>query len=53
MPVADMFWGDRYGVVEDPFGHRWELATRKETLTPKQMAKRALEAMSGPPPAAT
>ena len=27
MPVADMFWGDRYGIVEDPFGHRWSLAT--------------------------
>jgi PhnB protein len=29
MPLADMFWGDRYGVVEDPSGHRWSLATRK------------------------
>jgi PhnB protein len=27
MPVQDMFWGDRYGIVEDPFGHRWSLAT--------------------------
>lgn len=27
MPVADMFWGDRYGIVEDPFGHRWSVAT--------------------------
>jgi PhnB protein len=27
MPVADQFWGDRYGVVEDPFGHRWSIAT--------------------------
>jgi PhnB protein len=27
MPAADMFWGDRYGVIEDPFGHRWSLAT--------------------------
>ena len=29
MPVADMFWGDRYGVIEDPFGHRWSIATPK------------------------
>ena len=27
MPVADMFWGDRYGLIEDPFGHRWSIAT--------------------------
>lgn len=27
MPIADMFWGDRYGVIEDPFGHRWSIAT--------------------------
>ena len=32
MPVADMFWGDRYGQLEDPFGHRWSVATdRKST----------------------
>lgn len=50
MPVADMFWGDRYGVVTDPFGHRWALATHKEDLTPKEMARRAAAAMSAPPP---
>jgi PhnB protein len=33
MPLDDMFWGDRYGVVEDPFGHRWSLATRKQRAT--------------------
>lgn len=27
MPVADMFWGDRYGMIDDPFGHRWSIAT--------------------------
>ena len=37
MPVADMFWGDRYGQVEDPFGHRWSLATPVTTLTPEEM----------------
>ncbi len=51
MPLADMFWGDRYGVVADPFGHRWQLATHKEDLTPKEMARRAAAAMSAPPPA--
>jgi PhnB protein len=38
-PPADMFWGDRYGQVVDPFGHRWSIATHKADLTPKQMAK--------------
>jgi len=37
MPVTDMFWGDRYGQVEDPFGHRWSIATHKQDLTPEQM----------------
>ncbi len=27
MPMADMFWGDRYGIIEDPYGHRWSIAT--------------------------
>lgn len=41
MPVADMFWGDRYGKVIDPFGHVWGLGTHKEDLTPKEICKRA------------
>jgi PhnB protein len=41
MPVADMFWGDRYGQVTDPFGHKWNLATHKEDFTPEEMRKRA------------
>ncbi|HLG19065.1 MAG TPA: VOC family protein [Bdellovibrionota bacterium] len=41
MPVADMFWGDRYGQLEDPFGHRWSLGTHKEDLTPAEIEKRA------------
>jgi PhnB protein len=49
MPVSDMFWGDRYGTVIDPFGHQWQLATHKEDITPKEMARRAAAAMSGPP----
>lgn len=40
MPLADQFWGDRYGQVEDPKGFRWSIATRKENLTPEEMAKR-------------
>jgi PhnB protein len=43
MPAADMFWGDRYGVVEDPFGHQWSLATHKLDLTPEQLAANAKE----------
>jgi PhnB protein len=36
MPLADQFWGDRYGQLEDPFGFRWSIAARKEELTPEQ-----------------
>ncbi len=41
MPVSDMFWGDRYGRVADPFGHEWGLATHKEDLKPAEIGKRA------------
>ena len=37
MPVADMFWGDRYGVLEDPFGHRWSVATHVRDATPEEI----------------
>lgn len=37
MPVAEQFWGDRYGCLEDPFGHRWSVATRVRELTTEQM----------------
>jgi uncharacterized glyoxalase superfamily protein PhnB len=37
MPPADMFWGDRYGVVTDPYGHKWSFATHIEDKTPEQM----------------
>jgi len=40
MPPADMFWGDRYGKLADPFGHRWALATHKEDVSPEEMARR-------------
>jgi uncharacterized glyoxalase superfamily protein PhnB len=37
MPLENMFWGDRYGVVEDPFGHRWSIATHIRDVTPDEM----------------
>jgi hypothetical protein len=37
MPPTDMFWGDRYGLLEDPFGHRWSVATHKRDLTSGQI----------------
>jgi uncharacterized glyoxalase superfamily protein PhnB len=40
LPLADQFWGDRYGMVIDPFGHHWSLATHKEDLTPQEMTQR-------------
>ena len=46
MPVSDMFWGDRYGQVEDPFGHRWSIATHTRDLSPEEIRK-GMEAMSG------
>jgi PhnB protein len=45
MPVQDMFWGDRYGRVTDPFGHQWHVATHKEDVSPAEMGQRAAAAM--------
>lgn len=45
MPPADMFWGDRYGKIKDPFGHVWSLATHKQDLTPEQIGQAAAKAM--------
>jgi len=39
MPPQDMFWGDRYGRLVDPFGQPWSLATHKEDLTPEEIKK--------------
>jgi uncharacterized glyoxalase superfamily protein PhnB len=47
MPLSNMFWGDRYGIVSDPFGHCWSLATHIEDVPPQEMAKRAGQAMCG------
>jgi PhnB protein len=46
MPLDDMFWGDRFGSVTDPYGHTWSLATHVEDVPPEQMADRAKEAMA-------
>jgi PhnB protein len=39
MPVMDMFWGDRYGQVKDPFGHNWSIATHKQDLSQEEIQK--------------
>lgn len=46
MPPADMFWGDRYGKLTDPFGHVWGIATHIEDVAPAEMEKRAKESMA-------
>lgn len=43
---ADMFWGDRWSRLRDPFGHEWQIATHKEELTPEQVAERAQKWMA-------
>ena len=42
-PLMDMFWGDRYGKVVDPFGYQWGLATHVEDVSDEEMGKRAQE----------
>jgi uncharacterized glyoxalase superfamily protein PhnB len=37
MPVAEQFWGDRYGTLEDPFGHHWSVATHVRDVSPEEM----------------
>lgn len=46
MPVSDTFWGDRYGQLRDPFGHKWSIATHVEDVTPEEIQKRAQQAFS-------
>jgi uncharacterized glyoxalase superfamily protein PhnB len=45
MPLADMFWGDRYGQLRDPFGHSWSIATHVRDLSPEQIRDAAAAAM--------
>jgi len=49
MPLMDQFWGDRYGMVEDPFGHKWSLATHVKDLSPEEMQRAQDEAMAKMP----
>ncbi|MGH7454595.1 MAG: VOC family protein, partial [bacterium] len=46
MPLADMFWGDRYGMLVDPFGHNWSMASHIEDVPPEEMGQRAAAAMA-------
>jgi len=43
MPLANMFWGDRYGKFNDPFGHSWGVATHVEDVSPAEMTRRQAE----------
>ena len=43
MPPSNMFWGDRYGKVTDPFGHQWGIATHVEDVAPEEMQRRSEE----------
>jgi PhnB protein len=46
MEVADQFWGDRFGTVQDPFGHQWSVATHVEDVPPEEIEERAKAAMA-------
>ena len=46
-PIADQFYGDRGGHLEDPFGHKWYVSTHKEDLTPEEIGKRAAALYGG------
>jgi uncharacterized glyoxalase superfamily protein PhnB len=48
MPAADMFWGDRYAQLQDPFGHLWSIATHQRDLTPEQMQQEMGKMGDGP-----
>ncbi len=45
MPLADMFWGSRYGLLEDPYGHRWAVSTTQREVSPEE-AQAAVNAMA-------
>ena len=50
MPLMDQFWGDRYGIVADPFGHNWSIATHVKDMSPEEMQRAQDEAMAKMPP---
>ena len=47
MPTTDMFWGDRYAKLKDPYGHEWQIATHIEDVSPEEMKARAAKLMNG------
>lgn len=49
MPPQDMFWGDRYGVLRDPFGHSWSLATHVRDVSPEETVAGSKEMLAGCP----
>ncbi len=49
MELTDMFWGDRFGKLEDPFGNQWSMATHTENVSPKELGRRAQAAMAQMP----
>lgn len=48
MPLADMFWGDRYGIVQDPFGHQWAIATHVRDVSPEEIQAAASKGCPDP-----
>jgi PhnB protein len=50
MDVEDMFWGDRFGTVTDPFGHVWSIATHVEDVSPEEIEERGKAAMAAMTP---
>lgn len=49
LPATDMFWGDRYGRVEDPFGHQWSIATHIRDLSPAEILAASAQGCPGTP----
>ena len=49
VPLEDQFWGDRYGVLKDPFGHRWSIGHRVEELSPEEIERRGRELFASMP----
>ena len=52
MPVDDMFWGDRYGKLTDPFGHKWSIGTHTKDMSMDEMNKGMEESMAKMPKSA-
>ncbi len=52
MPLMDQFWGDRYGIVADPFGHKWSLAAHVKDMSPEEMQRAQDETMAAMPKSA-